>query len=247
VLAFAPGHGSDATNGSNARLYDNLTDMLLDALGRMQARRAVVLVAAGDPLHPHEVRGPRVQETLGRLGIPFLDFDERMPIRGHGAAGTRQFDAWYGECLQRFVDAAAPAPGEAECPAAATVRFFLPDDGRPKPAASGLAPELAGMLGAWRAAPDPATGQEWLVLITEVRPDAARWWLATDSGPQRTLSMSGAWWTARRDGGAFVGRGAGGFLHYVSLAASGDALDWSLYDAAGKLRWRASFTRAEPE
>ena len=247
VLAFAPGHGSDATNGSNLRRYDSLTEMLLDALAEMKAGRAAIMVAAGDQLHPNEIRGPRVQNALTRRGIPFISFDERMPIRGHGAGSTRQFDAWFGDCLLRFVEAATPPPGETVCPPVQQTRFFLPDDARPKAPAAALAPEIAGMLGVWRGTPDPSNGQEWMVLITEVGAESARWWLATDSGPLQTLSMNGAWWTAKRDGQAFFARNSGGFAHYVSLAAGGDALDWAVYDSAGKLRWSAKFTRSALE
>ena len=62
-----------------------------------------------------------------------------------------------------------------------------------------------------------------------------------------SLSMSGGWWNAKRDGGAFVARNTAGFSHWVSLAPGGDALDWALYDPAGKLRWNARFTRSAVE
>ncbi len=48
-------------------------------------------------------------------------------------------------------------------------------------------------------------------------------------------SFTGYWLAARN---------TAGFAHHVSLAADGEALDWVVYDLAGRQRWAARFMRS---
>jgi hypothetical protein len=217
--------------------------MLAEAIRGMKAGRAAVLVAMGDDLQRGADQGPEVRAALERFGRPFVLFDSRMPIRGHGAAGTRQFDAWYGECLLRFVEAAAPPAGVTVCAAPADPRFILADGLRPAAPPADLPRERAALAGVWRGVPDPNGQQEWLVVVTELRADSARWWLATDSGPRQSMSMGSGWWAAKREGDVYVARNAAGFRHEMRTTSDGETVEYALFDPQGRERWRTRLRR----
>lgn len=208
VLAFSPGHGSDARGEGAGRLYENLTQRLIEALGRMQTGRAVVLVAEGDDLHPREVRGPQVGAALAQLGIPYLLFDERMPIKGHGAGGLLQFDVWYGACLVGFLDPAKrPRVGEHPCPAPSPLPLFLyPADLAVKPPAPGLASTLAELSGKWsgRFPDESERGREVQVVVEEIDATRARFVYTTGAGWNSDLAMGFVRREARVEGTRLV-------------------------------------------
>lgn len=191
VLAFAPGHGSDARGGSSTRIYDNLTGYLREAIEGQKGGRVAVLVAESDDLHPFELRGPKVRESLQKTGRPFVLFDESLPIKGHGAGATLQFAAWYGDCLAAFVAPdSAPAPGETACRNPDSVPRWLLPPGRIADEVSGDAPEsLARYLGRWEGVL-PDTGIEVAVLIRRIDPGNAEVVYASGPGAQRKTGMS---------------------------------------------------------
>jgi hypothetical protein len=46
-----------------------------------------------------------------------VQFDEALPINGHGAGKTSQFDSLFGSCVAAFFDPVRPvAAGETRCP-----------------------------------------------------------------------------------------------------------------------------------
>lgn len=207
VLAFSPGHGSDARNFSVHRRFDMLTDMLIEAIARAQAAKLVVLVAENDDLHPFELRGPKIRAALTKK-TAFVLFDESMPIKGHGAGQTNQFAAWYGVCLRRFVEAAA-VTGETHCRAPEPTPQFLPiTNYRPPNRAANNETTAAGMLsGTWVGAfPDTPTvrGQEVAIYFQTVAENEIKLLYMLGAGPENTLSMSNSLLTLQRDGTRFV-------------------------------------------
>lgn len=150
VLALSPGHGSDAAGDARLRMHDTLTDDLIAAIRKARAGRLVVLIAADDPLHPFEVRGPRLRSALQERGKPFVLFDEMMPLKGHSAGYTRQFNDWYGSCVRSFLERASVKAGETTCegPVFSGV-FALPRNVKVVPPESGTPPEIAALSGSW--------------------------------------------------------------------------------------------------
>ena len=148
VIAIAPGHGSDACGkGSGiARRADNLPRQLNEALERNSAPRIVLMVADGDECVGFNRPHASYRQTLRTTGSSFVFLDDSMPVRGHGAGNTNQFDTWYGDCLVDFLDAEETSrTGETVCPGPSPVpAYLLPRDYRP-PAAGGP----GSLLGAW--------------------------------------------------------------------------------------------------
>lgn len=208
VIALAPGHGSDATNGSNARLFDQLTDQLIGAINRNQASRIVVMIAEGDVLHPHEIRGPKLRAALQTRNKPFVLFDEQMPLKGHGAGGTLQFDQWYGACVFAFLTAVKSPVGEKQCEGPAMVgKFALPRDEKVLTPAANIPANLAALSGRWSGT---MTGGYLVMLIFEqVDTNQAKFVYATvpekgsPSWARRTAVFEGAKLASRIAGSQF--------------------------------------------
>lgn len=163
VLAFAPGHGSDAREVSSSRRFDMLAGMLMDVIARQKGGRVVVMIAEGDDLHPFDIRGSKLRDTLAKLNLPFVQFDETMPIKGHGAASTTQFITWYARCLGDFIDPAkTPKAGETECKAPQPApKFILPANVAGKPPTPDMPLALARISGEWSGRwPDNAPAGE---------------------------------------------------------------------------------------
>src|SRR5262249_12848170 len=112
VLAFSAGHGSDANQGAvgGGGRFRLLNGQLLETSAAPKAGRLVVLTAGGDPLQPDRVPGGgwahQLRNALNSTGRPYVVFDENFPIHGHGAGTTNQFAAWFGGCVQSFLDPA---------------------------------------------------------------------------------------------------------------------------------------------
>lgn len=150
VIALAPGHGSDAGGDARLRQFDSLTGQLIDAIGKAQTPRLVVMIAENDPLHPFELRGPKLRAALQKRGKPFVLFDESMPLKGHGAGGTSQFDQWYGACILTFITTANAKSGETLCEGPLMVgKFALPRDMKIVPPAATVPANLAILSGHW--------------------------------------------------------------------------------------------------
>lgn len=189
VLAFAPGHGSDVNGSGASKAYPNLDRYLLEAAGAQKGGRVVVLVAENDEYHPNRrgsgnFIGPRLRQALAATGRPFVLLDEAMPIAGHGAAYTSQFDAWYGACLARFV--LATDQGEATCrPPDPLPRFLLPQN--LKRADRGTEGQ-ARWLGTWTGIYENGS-QTMALFIESVGDTGADLVYASDAGPERSASM----------------------------------------------------------
>ena len=148
VIAIAPGHGSDACGRGSGigRRADNLPRQLREALERNTAQRTVLMVADGDECVGFNRPHASYRQTLQATGTSFVFLDDTMPIRGHFAGNTNQFDRWYGRCLLDFLDAEqAPKAGEIVCPAPSPVPAYLLPDGYRPPADGGV----GSFLGAW--------------------------------------------------------------------------------------------------
>lgn len=189
VLAFAPGHGSDVNGGGASKAYPNLDRYLLEAARGQKGGRIVIVVAENDEYHPNRrgtgnFIGPRLRQALSATGLPYVLLDETMPIAGHGAAYTSQFNVWYGPCLARFV--LAVEPGETSCPPPDPLpRFLLPQN--LKRVARGTEGQ-ARWLGTWTGTYENG-GQTMAVVVESISDAGADLVYASDAGPERTTSM----------------------------------------------------------
>ena len=192
VIALSPGHGSDARSLGGGSRYVELDGDLLEALGRQKGGRVILSVPAKDDLHPNRrgpgsYIGPKAREVLVKTGLAFAVFDETMPIEGHGAATTTQFDAWFGDCVARLVDSSAQvATGETRCaPPEPLPRFVMPADlHRPRRGTG----DRERWLGEWTGTFD-SIGVDVAVVIERSTEAGFRIVYATGSGPQQTLNM----------------------------------------------------------
>lgn len=198
VLAFSPGHGSDAEQGINRR-YENLLAQLIAAIQIQKSRRVLVSIPGGDHLHPHEVRGPKVRAALSALKVPFVLFDEALPIKGHGAVSTIQFERWYADCIRDFVDPGATLePRERECPSPRAIPVFFYPQKRALTASPDAGEGARKLLGSWYGKWDDrsagAVGREVCLIVEEIEPQGAVVHYLLGSGPRKDGSM----WSERR-------------------------------------------------
>ena len=190
VIAIAPGHGSDACGrgSSIGRRADSLPRQLRDALERNTAPRTVLMVADGDECVGFNRPHASYRQTLQASGSSFVFLDDTMPVRGHGAGNTNQFDSWYGRCLLDFLDAGgAPKSGETVCPSPSPVpAYLLPRDYRP-PADGGA----GSLLGAWSGgySTDKLGTRNLCILVDGEFAAGFRAEVAFGAGSQRKASM----------------------------------------------------------
>jgi dienelactone hydrolase len=199
IIAFAPGHGSDAC-GSNAgfsarRISDNIQRQLIDAITAVKAPRVVVLMADGDECQGFNEPSRIINEALQKIPGKFLQFDASMPVRGHGAASTGQFRAWYGKCLLDFLEPAKePAAKQTDCPHPAAPRFLL-DAGYKFPVAPSTAAQAqAKLVGAWGGtyaseSSNVDRDRDICVAIESASPQQLTALAAFGAGPERKWSM----------------------------------------------------------
>lgn len=212
VIAFAPGHGSDACGRSAGqgwgRIADNLQAYLVDAIAAAKAPRIVVSMADGDECQGYNDPTRMIRDALGRTSGSFLFLDSSMPVRGHGAASTAQFQRWYGPCLRAFLDPDKAAARKVNtCPAPTETRYLLPAGYK----LSGAATE--GLVGGWSGelTSTPASAPRGLCIAIESDGDALKTLTAFDAGPEAKLSMSTSRREYRREEGGFVYRGSGSY------------------------------------
>jgi dienelactone hydrolase len=253
VLATGPGHGSDTCGGSatgargGARLADTVQRQLADAISRMKAPRAIVVMAAKDECQGFNDPGPSIRAALAAAPGKFLFLDEAMPLAGHSAAFLAQFRTWYGECIQRFLDPdLEPAGKETTCPhPAGDARFLFPANFRmPAQGAVGrLSGPWSGVLeveGAPRR-----EGQEVCVAV-ETESTARGELVATiafGAGTERKLSMSSSRRLLRRDGEGYT-YAASASAYRLSLSPAGSAeLAIAIVSSDGKVRYAARLRR----
>jgi pimeloyl-ACP methyl ester carboxylesterase len=193
VLAFSAGHGSDANQGATGgrERFRILNGLLLKTISAQKGGRLVVLTAGGDSLQPDRVPGSgwalQIRAALNSTGRPYVVFDENSPIRGHGAGTTNQFSAWFGSCIERFLDPAQRlAAGETVCrPPDPIPRFLMPADLK-RPAAGGSGP--ARWLGVWEGT-FGENNRDLAIVVEAATTDVATVIYAPGAGPRRDLNM----------------------------------------------------------
>jgi len=252
IIAFAPGHGSDACGSSagfsSRRISDNIQRQLIDAIGGVKAPRVVVLMADGDECQGFNEPSRIIHEALQRTPGQFLQFDATMPVRGHSAASTAQFRAWYGRCLLDFMDPAKePAAKQTSCPHPPAPRFLL-DAGYNFPVAPSTAAQAnAKLIGAWggqlvntAVANDP--GQELCIAVESANPQQLGALAAFGTDPERKYSMTTVKRSFTPDGNDFVYKG--GSAYRMALTPSGDdAMRVTITSADGKRSWSSTLKR----
>ncbi|MBM3521913.1 MAG: hypothetical protein FJX57_03060 [Alphaproteobacteria bacterium] len=245
VIAFAPGHGSDAASGSNMRIHDNLTEQLVRTLRAVKAGRVIVSAAGGDHLHPHEVRGPKLRDALaGDPSRRFVLFDESIPLTGHGVAFAAEFDAWYGACLVWFLGTAGVGQGETTCHAPSAERpFFIPSSLVVEPPGPAVPRPVAALSGAWSGALEPDDGRQWLIVVTRVATEEIRYLFATDAGQDGKQPRAAFTRVAKREGDRFVSKDSAGWRHEIAATGDGRTLQFARANPAGDRRWTARFAR----
>ncbi len=225
VLAFSPGHGSDANQGAQGgrERYRTLTAMLLKTMSAQKAGRVVVLTAGGDLLQPDRVPGSgfgtQLRAALNATGRPYVVFDENSPIRGHGAGTTNQFAAWFSGCMLRFLDPTQPvSAGETVCrPPDPLPRFLLPADlKRPMPSTAGP----ARWLGVWQGT-YVENRRDFMFVVEAINESAATVVYATSAGPQQDMNMDSDRYTNAKIAGdtLTIDRGGG---QTITLVRAGD-------------------------
>lgn len=222
VLAFSPGHGSDASADATARRYDLLDKYLLDAVAGQKSGRVLVMISPLDEYHPNRAStpiGPRLRATLRATGRPFVQLDETMPVAGHGAGYSAQFDAWFGSCIADFVDPArSPVAGETTCVAPATSTTFLLPAGIKTPKAGTNGP--ARFLGRWEGVYD-YNGMEAALIVESIEGDTVRLVYANGAGPKRMFSMIAERLRGRIEGDRLVAERTNNRRIEIRLGADG--------------------------
>lgn len=248
VIAFAPGHGSDAC-GSQAgfsmrRISDNLQRQLVDAIHAVKAPRVSVLMADGDECQGFNEPSKIIKDALKRTPSQFLQFDASMPVRGHGAASTAQFRAWYGKCLLGFLDPGQQPPAkETRCPHP-EFSSFLFDSGYKLPSPGSPADPRTRLVGPWggsytqvnAALNTAAIARDICVAIESATDQQLSTRMAFGAGPEKKLSMTTAKRTFAREGNTFVYKGNDAYR--VVLTPSGEGiLNVSITSTDGKSSW----------
>lgn len=232
VIATSPGHGSDAGSGSSTRgVYYTLDQQLLDVLQKQRSGRIVISLPPGDQLHPNRYGdpiGPKVNRILVSSGLAFVQFDESLPISGHGAARTNQFAAWFGDCLREFVDPARmPPPGQTRCPPPSPLPAFLLPVALKVPTAGTAG--LSRLLGWWQGTFDGSRA-EVAVVVQEATPQRVSLIYASGAGPNRNLSMATEALMGTAEGQRI--QAASGSVTY-ELVADGDRLVLTRHPRSG--------------
>jgi dienelactone hydrolase len=249
VIAFAPGHGSDACGTqagfSSRRISDNLQRQLSDTITAIKSPRVSVLMADGDECQGFNEPSKLIKAALERTASHFLQFDATMPVRGHGAAGTGQFRAWYGKCLLAFLDPGQqPAAKETRCPNPSPVPSFLFDDGYklPTPGEVEAKKLMGGWSGGFASAAAPASRSDICVAVEWQDNTRLTTLVAYGAGPEKKNSMV----TVKREfvieGGAFVHKGSNAYRMVLTPANDG-SLGLSITSADGRNNWTGTLKR----
>jgi dienelactone hydrolase len=236
VLAFSPGHGSDAGQAAGRDNYRNLNRYLLEAVAAQKGGRVVVLIADGDLLHPDRGAGSgfgaQLRTALAAMGRPYVVFDETSPIHGHGAGMTNQFNDWFGACVGRFLDfSRSVAAGESMCPPPTPVpRYIMPPDiARATPGTT----SPARWLGPWegRFGDDQ---REVLIAVETATTETATIVYMPGAGPKRDLQMGFDRYSRARVQGdtIVVDRGSGRTI-VLTLSGDGQSMTFEHRTAGG--------------
>jgi dienelactone hydrolase len=239
VIAFAPGHGSEAcgkfAGQSISRASDNLQAYLVDAIAKAKAPRIVVTMADGDECQGHNNPTTMIRDALARTPAQFVFLDSTMAVRGHAAASTAQFQRWYGPCLSAFMDPGKiPVGRETVCGGPNPVpRFLLPDGYKwPAPPADGQ-----GLVGVWsgfltsRQLPERRT---LCIGIESESPSALKTLTAFDAGSDGKLSMAAPRREFAKNGASFVYRGPESYRMVLAPRRSAREIDLTITSADGQ-------------
>ena len=246
VIAFAPGHGSDACGGhvSTREISANLPVYLIGAIERQRAARVVLSLADGDDCMGNQHPTSQIEAALAEARRPYIHLNDQLPIRGHGAAETRQFSAWYRDCLVGFLNPdKQPVAGRTVCPVPSNTRFLLP----PEPATSSGAvrpSSSADFIGRWSGAlQSPDTMQDWgrevCVAVDEIAADGLVGTIYYGAGPARLLSMSALKLQAGPDGDGFTQQGQDRFAISLTPRLPEAAIDLAITSRNGRNRYFA--------
>jgi pimeloyl-ACP methyl ester carboxylesterase len=240
VIAFAPGHGSDACGRSAGqgwgRIADNLQSYLVDAIIAAKAPRVVVSMADGDECQGHNDPTKLLRDALNRAPGNFIFLDTAMPVRGHGAAATAQFQRWYGSCLRAFLDPdTRPSTKETACPAPSEPHYMLPS-GYVLPKAP-----VEGLVGAWsgQLTSNPPTDPRHLCLAIESDGTVLKTLAMWDAGPERKTSMTTSAREFRKEETGFVYRGAQSYRMVLMPRRQEHVLDLDITSPDGRYSFHA--------
>jgi hypothetical protein len=250
VFATGPGHGSDTcgrVTGSQGggRIADTLQRQLSDAISRMRVPRAIVVMAEKDECQGFNDPGPAIRAGLAAAPGSYVFLDASMPLAGHSAAYLAQFRAWYGSCVQRFLDPdLEPQDKETRCPhPAAGTKFLFPKDYR-LPAATASDPVVGAWSGVLARTPyGSSDGQEICVAVETRDTDGLRTLVAFGAGPERRLSMTSVRHQLRPDGESFVFTNASGSYRMTLAPRGRDAFHVEILTGSGKTSFTADLTR----
>lgn len=252
VIAFAPGHGSDACGSSaglsSRRISDNLQRQLVDAIHAVKAPRVVVLMADGDECQGFNEPSRLIHDALERMPGRYLQFDATMPVRGHGAASTGQFRHWYGKCLLDFFNPdKKPAAKQTTCPHPLSSRFLF-EAGYQFPVAPSTAAQAnAKLIGGWSGrltndavANDP--GQEFCLALDTAAPEQVAGLAAFGTDPERKLSMLTVKYRFASEGQGFIYKSSSGYR--MAITPNGEeTLRVAITAADGKRSWSGTLRR----
>jgi pimeloyl-ACP methyl ester carboxylesterase len=244
VVALSPTQSSDVGDGRfSSGAYASLDRQLLDVLARIHSRLVIALPPA-DALSPNRYNdpiGPKVRPVLSADGIPFIQFDETLPINGHAAGTTEQFNAWFGVCIRDFLDPAkSPPNGETKCRSPSPVPRFLRPVNMTIPA-----PGTAGAdrwLGVWQGAFNEDQ-RDFAIIVEKVEGDTAVVVYSVGAGPGHDHSMGwNRYSKARLDGNKISINRGGDRTMELTLSADGQHVD--VIHRAPDAKLSATLTRA---
>ena len=246
VIATAPGHGSDAcgSGSGGARIADNLTADLQRAIEKTRVPRILLTVADGDECMGFSKPTDRLRRALMKSAESFVFLDHTMPIRGHGAAGTRQFRKWYADCLVKFFDPeVTPAKKENRCEAPSVVpRFLFPADYKfPAPPADGD----GGLLGAWSGVYDversDGTYERDICIVVYYEQNNKVWGkVAFGAGPSRKFSMGTKNRAFMKEGKSFVYYGRRNYRIELAPSADRTEIKLTITSSSGEKEWTSA-------
>jgi dienelactone hydrolase len=248
VLAFAPGHGSDACGAGGvgaARTADMLAGALMPAIEKVKAPRVVLSMADGDECQGTNRPTASIERALQTTGQKYIHLDNTMPIRGHGAAGTQQFSVWYRDCLTTFLAPdKEPAAKRTVCPAPPNSRFLTPAGTR----LEAVAAANGDLAGAWfgkmtNTTGTAGTGVEVCVIVEKFAATEASGNVYFGSGPGQNTNMSTTAFRAQKDGAAFVHKGADNYRIMLTPKAGDANLTLTIVSRDAKGQWNVEMRR----
>jgi len=245
VMAFAPGHGSDAETGlSSRRLYENLIGLTVEQIRNTKAQRLWISLPSGDTLMPDEGRSEKARAALIATGKPFFLVDEKAPVRGHGSVATSQYRLWYGKCVQDVVNPTreisnGAQPCDVPNPAP---RFLYPTSIAVKAPGKDLRPDLAALSGRWIGAFED-NGMEVEIIVEAIEENKATVVVVTGAGPNLLFSMGSGRYQARIEGATLRFAYSDGRPLTVSRDAARNHLELVVHAREGGRTFRAGLNR----